>query len=252
MESGLNEIGSLKLYAEPYKLTTQKILVSMLEKSAGFDFFGVSYPVPDVCTINAFPGRVHEPTLLDGDCRVMGSRAICVHLEARFPTPPLLPQSPQSRALVEYIEECFYDFQDVVFRLNMYEDGGAPGGVKIDGPAIVNNRFRPVMKYFDSIGGTSRYLTSDRVSLADVSVGVTMQHFSKHNQISSVPGDTSIFGKLSPEFPRLKSYCEDLWARASFKGARNIASLSSNFHAHSVVVGSDGSATMRRREELRR
>jgi glutathione S-transferase len=50
-------------------------------------------------------GQRQVPVLVDGGDVIADSTAIALHLEAKHPTPPLLPEDPQARARVLLIED---------------------------------------------------------------------------------------------------------------------------------------------------
>lgn len=232
---------SIKLYARPYEIDTNKVVVALLEKQVAFEFVGIRISsLPEVVSAGALPGAYAGPALVAGDCRLLGSMAICAFLEDRYPLQRLVPLALQDRALVWHVEEYFYEqLKDILFRL-VTLDEGAPG-VRPDASGVdglIVNRLQPLLQFLENLKPDHRYLVSDDPSLADISLGVALMHISPHATIGDKTQDRSLFGRLSPRFPRVAAYCDDLWNRVSFRVARDLGRM-----AEPVFVGSDRTIT---------
>jgi glutathione S-transferase/RNA polymerase-associated protein len=75
--------------------------------------------IPDLfggsdAAFNAANPRREVPALLDGDVAVFDSTIILEYLEDRWPTPPLLPDSPAARARVRMLEELCDTYYEAI------------------------------------------------------------------------------------------------------------------------------------------
>lgn len=211
----------MKLYGRADSRDREKASVFLAEKNVACERLvgGAMSPLPALCAENAFPERVYETALVDGDRVVLGSMAICAYLEERFPEPAMFPRESIALAKVRYVEESFYaSLNDVASRIARHL-GCEPGSKPELGNTLVSNRLRPIMAYFDAMLSANRYLTGDQVTIADLSVGVAFRPLGRFGWIPlrSMLDDKSVFGQHASMFPRLAAYCEDLWGRPSFK-----------------------------------
>lgn len=93
----------MKLYSGPLSLFTAKVRVALAEKALPYDLVpvpfsrkdGYSPKHPDVLAINP---KAQVPVLVDGDLALYDSTVILEYLEDRYPTPPLYPRDPATRA----------------------------------------------------------------------------------------------------------------------------------------------------------
>ena len=88
------------LYTHPLSTYAQRVHIALLEKGVTWDIRTVDmgkkeHRAPEYLAINPY-GRV--PALVDGALKLAESSAILDYLEAKHPTPPLLPASDEGRA----------------------------------------------------------------------------------------------------------------------------------------------------------
>jgi glutathione S-transferase len=93
----------LKLYMHPLSTFSRRVAVALVEKNIRHEVVLVDlrerkHREPAYLSLNPY-GRV--PTLVDGDFVLYESTAVLNYLEAIHPQPPLVPDSPQGRALVD-------------------------------------------------------------------------------------------------------------------------------------------------------
>jgi glutathione S-transferase/RNA polymerase-associated protein len=95
------------LYEHPLSPYAQKVKISAREKNVDLDL-----RTPDGIGSGASAGeflaanpRGEVPALIDGDVRIFDSTIILEYLEDRFPSPAVLPATPEARARVRMIEE---------------------------------------------------------------------------------------------------------------------------------------------------
>ncbi|MGH7789357.1 MAG: glutathione S-transferase family protein [Candidatus Binatia bacterium] len=104
----------ITLYEHPLSPYAQKVKIALLEKGLEFDA-----RIPDLfgggdAAFNAANPRREVPALLDGDVAVFDSTIILEYLEDRWPTPPLLPDSPAARARVRMLEELCDTYYEAI------------------------------------------------------------------------------------------------------------------------------------------
>jgi glutathione S-transferase len=95
----------LTFYHTPLSINSRRVWVALLEKGLTFDTVEVNLGgdqfKPEFLTLNPFH---HIPVLVDGDFRVIESFAILDYLEARYPTPALMPATAAAIATVRMVE----------------------------------------------------------------------------------------------------------------------------------------------------
>ena len=97
------------LYSHPMSTYAQRVHIALLEKGVTWDVKIVDmgkkeHRSPEYLAINPY-GRV--PALVDGPLTLVESSAILDFLEAKHPSPPLQPASPEGRAeLHMHIKLC--------------------------------------------------------------------------------------------------------------------------------------------------
>jgi glutathione S-transferase len=94
----------LTFYHTPLSINSRRVWVTLLEKGLTFDTVEVNLGgdqfKPEFLTLNPF----HHIPVVDGDFRVIESFAILDYLEARYPTPALMPATAAAIATVRMVE----------------------------------------------------------------------------------------------------------------------------------------------------
>jgi glutathione S-transferase len=150
------------------------------------------------------------PGFRDGDFVISDSTAIITYLEAKHPTPPLLPADPESRARAVWYEE----FADTILiacmgkvffnRVVAPKFLGRPGDEAL-AEAAVTTEFPPLIDYLETVVPASGFLVEDRLTLADVAVASPFVNF----------GHCGI--RLDPAtHPKAAAYVAAILARPSF------------------------------------
>lgn len=90
----------LTLYHVPLSFNSRRVWVALLEKQLDFELIEMKLDgdqfQPSFIELNPFH---HIPVLVDDGFRVIESLAILDYLEAKYPSPSLLPKNPQSLAI---------------------------------------------------------------------------------------------------------------------------------------------------------
>jgi glutathione S-transferase len=203
---------SMKLYGDPSILRTRKAFVFLQEKTLAFEFVPAKLlDLSSICSIGVFPGRV-EPVLVDGETSVTGAMAICSYVDLKHASSPLIPRDPTTLMLAQYIEENFYaQLDDLILEISRHEAGEWYSRPEV-AEGLVKGRLRSIMAFFEHMKAKARYLISDAICIADISVGLALMQMSKHAWIhtSGPYVDHSTFTKMSPDFPLMAQYCNEL------------------------------------------
>ena len=201
----------LKLYHIPLSANSRRVWITLLEKKLPFEqvllkLDGDQYQ-PEFLEINPFH---HIPVLVDDGFRVVDSLAILDYLEAKYPTPSLLPTDAKALAIVRMVElVTINELWSPMIRLS----SEAMGFVKNDPQKLEKARQQvlKVLKFFESLLGDSPYFGSDsqcdrsasRLTLGDIAAG------------TMVPQLPSI-GVPLDDYPKLSAWCDRLMERDSW------------------------------------
>lgn len=95
------------LYEHPLSPYAQKVKISAREKNIDLDLrtpegIGAGGVQGEFAAANP---RAEVPALIDGEARVFDSTIILEYLEDKFPSPAMLPATPEARAKVRMIED---------------------------------------------------------------------------------------------------------------------------------------------------
>ncbi|AOX02031.1 glutathione S-transferase [Moorena producens PAL-8-15-08-1] len=156
----------LKFYYNPLSPNVRRVWLTLLEKNLTFETVLLKLDgdqfQPDFLEINPFH---HIPVLEDDGLRLVESLAIMDYLEAKYPTPPLLPSSPDTLAKVRMVQMLTINelFRPVVQLLCEKED--SPQFTK------AKQKIDTVLKFLSDLLGNSPYFASDHLTLGDIVAG---------------------------------------------------------------------------------
>ncbi|NNM76664.1 glutathione S-transferase family protein [Sphingomonas sp. ID1715] len=164
----------MKVYGASMSPFVRKVLMVAVEKGLSPELVPVVFGKPDPAFRACSPfGKM--PGFEDGDFRISDSTAIVTYLDAKYPTPPMLPSSPEDRARAVWYEE-FADtiltaagakvfFNRVVARLI-----GREGDLDAADKALAEE-LPPIYDYLEGVvpepGG---FLVGGQLSIADIGV----------------------------------------------------------------------------------
>jgi len=94
----------MKIFGFPLSPFVRKVLVATKEKGIDAELIPSNPNQPDEAFLQASPFR-KIPAIQDGDFRLADSTAIVTYLEAKYPTPALLPAEPQTRGKAVWFDE---------------------------------------------------------------------------------------------------------------------------------------------------
>lgn len=194
----------LKLYHIPLSANSRRVWITLLEKGLSFEEIvlkldGDQYQ-PEFLNLNPFH---HIPVLVDDDFRVVESLAILDYLEAKYPTPSLMPTDAKAIATVRMVElVTINELLPPTIRLTSQ----ALGVLENEPQKLekAHQQVLSVLNFFESLLGDSAYFGSEFLTLGDIAAGTVVP------QLPSM-------GVSLDDYPKLKAWCERLMARDSWQ-----------------------------------
>jgi glutathione S-transferase len=188
----------------------RKVAAYMREKGLDFDLQPTGFPnhSPEFCAASPFKKM---PALQDGDYCLSDSSAIIHYLEAKHPTPELIPAEPRARGKVVWFDE-FSDTIMIACGAKMFFNRivaprfiGMPGDEDVAQKAE-HDELPPILDYVETIVPQGEnYLVGDKLTLADLSVAspfVNLRHLG--------------VGPDAGRHPRTIAYVDRILSRPSF------------------------------------
>ncbi len=190
----------LKLYYARPSLFARPVWLTLLEKELPFELMSVDIPQeqqfePEFLALNPFG---HIPVLVDGDFRVIESLAILDYLEAKYPTPALLPREPVALATVRMVQlVTTNELVPAISKLLIYP---------AESPDYAYARVQAItaLRFLETQLGDRPYFGGDQLSLADIVAG-TLAH--------RLPD----LGLPLTDYPGLQRWSAQLLARPSWQ-----------------------------------
>ncbi|MBL1177040.1 glutathione S-transferase family protein [Pantanalinema sp. GBBB05] len=193
----------LKFYYNPLSVNARRVWVALLEKQIPFE------PVLLKLNGDQFQAEFTEtnpfqqvPVLFDQDFRIIESLAILDYLEAKFPSPPLMPKEAHLIAIVRMVE---------MITVNELQPATVPlmkqmmqMEVAADILETANQRILKVLQFYEDLLGTSPYFAGEEFTLAEVVAGTL---------ITALP----MFNVPIANYPRLDAWLTQLETRDSWK-----------------------------------
>ncbi|QNN64162.1 glutathione S-transferase family protein [Sphingomonas rhizophila] len=202
------------LYGSTMSPFVRKVAAYAAEKGIELKLRAIGLADPDPDFRAASPFR-KMPALVDGDYKLADSSAIIHYLEAKYPTPELIPVDPQLRGRTIWYDE----FADTL----LFACGGkmffnrvvAPRFLGREGDAAIadaaeRDELPPLLDYLEGVVPDSGFLVDDRLTLADIAVASPFANFDH----CGVKIDAA-------RHPKVSAYVEGILTRPSF--ARPIA-----------------------------
>jgi glutathione S-transferase len=163
----------MKLFGAPVSPFVRKVLVYAAVKGIEIELVptGLADPNPEFLATSPFR---KIPGFSDGDFTLSDSTAIITYLEAKFPTTPMLGETPEERGQIMWFDE----FADTIFTPAtgpaFFQRVVAPKFLGQDTDHAVADKAEheatpPVLDYLESVIPVSGYLVGGRLTLADIS-----------------------------------------------------------------------------------
>jgi glutathione S-transferase len=199
----------MMLYGAPVSPFVRKVLAYVTEKGIDLPLtpVGIGDPNPDFVRASPFKKM---PALIDGDFSISDSSAIITYLEAKHPTPPMIPTGAEDRARVIWFEECADSiltgaigpifFNRIVSPKFMGVPGDEAVAAKAEAEAVPT-----CCAYLETVVPAEGFLVGDGLTLADIAVASPFVNLSH----CGIPVDPDTY-------PKLVAYLARILGRESF------------------------------------
>ena len=162
------------VYGSTLSPYVRKVMVFGAEKELEMELqpAGLGRGGPEFAAASPF-GKM--PAFTDGDFSISDSSAIVTYLEAKYPSPNLIPETPEARARTIWFDEL----ADTI----VMSAGGAIFGNRFVFPRVLQREcdhaaadaaerdlLPPIFDYLESVIPASGFLVEDRLTLADIAV----------------------------------------------------------------------------------
>jgi len=146
------------------------------------------------------------PAFKDGDFTLADSTAIVAYLDAKFPSPAMIPTEPKARGKAVWFEEVadtilFAPVSSIFFNRIV-----APKFLNMPGDEAVasesqKNALPPLFAYLEGAVPAAGFLVGDSLSIADVSITSMLVNLN----LSNVAVDAAKYPKLAAYYTRMVS-----------------------------------------------
>ncbi|MDZ8258569.1 glutathione S-transferase family protein [Nostoc sp. ChiQUE01b] len=194
----------LTLYHTPISPNSRRVWITLLEKGLEFELVEIKVDgeqfQPEFLAINPFH---HIPVLVDDGFNVVESLAILDYLEAKYPTPAMLPKDAKDLAIARMVQLVTVNELLPATTTFLPQFLGLPGGdpAKIE---KAEHRIATVLKFFENLLDDRPYFASHHLTLAEVVAGTVV------NVLPSV-------GISLSEYPKLNTWCDRLITRPTWQ-----------------------------------
>lgn len=194
----------LKLYYNRISFNSRRVWISLLEKGLPFELVPMKLNGDQFQTEFLALNPFHQiPVLEDEGFVIIESLAILDYLEAKYPSPSLLPSDPQMLGTVKMIELLTLTQMMPPMRpLTMNWMGFSPESPEKLQEAKQN--IAEVLRFFESKLADRPYFGDQQLTLADIVAGTA---------IPFLPG----LGLPLEDYPQLQDWCDRLMARESWQ-----------------------------------
>jgi glutathione S-transferase len=194
----------LTLYHEPISPNSRRVWITLLEKGLEFELVQVKLDgeqfQPNFLAMNPFH---HIPVLVDDGFNIVESLAILDYLEAKYPTPAMLPNDAKDLAVVRMVQlVTINELMPAVLSLTP-QILGLPGGdpEKIE---QARQKVATVLTFFENLLDDRPYFGSQTLTLAEVVAGTVIPWLPR--------GGVSL-----SDYPKLNAWCDRIIARETWQ-----------------------------------
>ena len=193
----------LKFYYNPISANARRVWVTLLEKQILFEPILVNLDgdqrSEDFTAINPLQ-RI--PVVIDNGFRIVESLAILDYLEAKYPTPSLMPSEIDAIATVRMVEMiAINELQPLMITLMKQLVG-----LEVNPDKIENDRQRitTIIQFYENLLAGHSYFVNNQITLADIVAGTL---------VPSLPQ----LGLSLDTYPSLKAWSQQLEQRESWQ-----------------------------------
>ncbi len=193
----------LKFYYNPISSNACRVWIALLEKQIPFEPILVKLDGdqfdPGFTAVNPLQ-RV--PVIIDHDFRVIESLAILDYLEAKYPSPALMPSQPEAIATVRMVAMLVVnELQPAMMLLTRHFLGLGAEQRQLDGAQA---RIIAVLQFFEELLDRRSYIVGDAFTQADIVGGIAVLSLSQ-------------MGINFDDYPGLNAWSERLTQRDSWQ-----------------------------------
>ncbi|MEQ9233190.1 glutathione S-transferase family protein [Coleofasciculus sp. E2-BRE-01] len=193
----------LKFYYNPISANARRVWVTLLEKQIPFEPILVNldgdHLSEDFTAINPLQ---QIPVVIDNGFRIVESLAILDYLEAKYPTPSLMPNEINAIATVRMVEMiAVNELQPLMIPLMKQLVGLEIKPDKIDN---ARQRIVKIIQFYENNLARQSYFVNNQITLADIVAGTL---------VPSLPQ----FGLSLDNYPSLKTWSQQLEQRESWQ-----------------------------------
>lgn len=193
----------LKFYYNPISVNARRVWVALLEKQISFEPILVKLDGdqfhPDFTAINPLQ-RI--PVVVDNGLPIVESLAILDYLEAKYPTPPLIPSDPQALAIIRMVEMvAVNELQPATVVLTRPLVRLETNAQKLE---AAQQQVTAVLEFYEGLLEHNPYFAGEEITLAEVVAGTLVPSL-------------SLFGFSLETYPRLNDWVERLLQRDSWQ-----------------------------------
>lgn len=193
----------LQFYYAPISVNARRVWVALLEKQIPFEPILVELNgdqfSPDFTALNPLQ-RI--PVIVEDGLRVVESLAILDYLEAKYPTPSLMPTTPEAIATVRMVElVAVNELQPATLPLTMPLVGLEVEATKQES---AKQQIGRVLQLFENLLGDRPFFSGEQFTLADIVAGTL------------VPS-VAMLGIAFDAYPHLAAWVDRLSQRDSFQ-----------------------------------
>jgi glutathione S-transferase len=188
----------LKFYYNPISVNARRVWVALLEKQIPFEPILVNLDGDQFHdNFTAINPLQRIPAIVDNGFRVFESLAILDYLEAKYPTPSLMPNEPEAITVVRMVETTtVVELQPATILLTRPLVGLEIEPWKLE---AAQKRVATVLQFFEELLNEKTYFVKEQLTLAEVVAGTL---------VPSLPLDN---------YPRLKDWSKRLSQRESWQ-----------------------------------
>jgi glutathione S-transferase len=193
----------LKFYYNPISSNACRVWIALLEKQIPFEPILVKLDGdqfdPEFTAVNPLQ-RV--PVIIDHDFRVIESLAILDYLEAKYPSPALMPSQPEAIAAVRMVAMLVVnELQPAMMLLTRHFLGLEVAQPQLD---VAQMRIIAVMQFFEERLDRRSYIVGEAFTQADIVGGIAVFSLGQ-------------LGITFDDYPGLKAWSEQLAKRDSWQ-----------------------------------
>jgi glutathione S-transferase len=163
----------LKFYYNPISSNACRIWIALLEKQIPFEPILVNLDGDQFeAEFTAVNPLQRVPVIIDHDFRVIESLAILDYLEAKYPSPALMPSQPEAIAAVRMVEMLVMnELQPAMLLLTRHFLGLGVEQRQLD---VAQSRIMAVMQFFEEQIDHRSYIVGEAFTQADIVGGIAV------------------------------------------------------------------------------